>query len=691
MALGGLVAVTCLAGVMIVSWSHVVDRAVELADKSSAAEGGLVSEIGKYNVAGRLLKDRRAVQSLSAQYKQAQKDLKKQSLMLQPSPASDLSGKLQQAKNALEKTTDEVVNAGAQAKSAAGLKSTAGPDQSPSKVGKLGFISGDRFGHDHVFRDGGYGPRDLVGDEEAHYDAADWPEPPRPEYGSRAFNNDDDFDSENARHHHPYDIYLGFHPSVHDRDDRDVYSDGYGDHYGVHYDRQPNDRFGDFFHGRTAGYDWFHPEHPHEDIGPGEFAWSMDHDPVIGDEGYSRYRPNFYMDWDGSGRSMDETKTMGDEDFMEDPAGAGFKQQRPQTLRLVNATPKQQAEMMKLQREIRVARARLMARKAGVRKQQLTLRQDRNGENAEPTLGRWHGCSPQQIVAVPGDDCDPLALKMAPMLARHADQLAERAEKTFAGVHWTSGDIDPREDALPLREVHGGYAGIADIEYPADKVYPTMYHPIVGNGVGSPPKAIGTKASEAPTLKGEKAAALEGEQKEEAARLKVKEATKRAQMAMAAAKEAKEEEAAAVVKVKVGDQVMRDALTKESGQDRIKLLKAATEEYEEAAEEKKEAEHPAEPAAAPAQEEEEQASEGEAPSEQQEAGQEEEQAGEEEVPVTAAVQRAMNLVKQEQHIRQEAKSLKEEEEVKVQAARDERDVVKATLAKLLPADPAADQ
>eukprot|EP00961_Rhodomonas_salina_P047192 633513-Rhodomonas_salina.2 len=71
----------------------------------------------------------------------------------------------------------------------------------------------------------------------------------------------------------------------------------------------------------------------------------------------------------------------------------------------------------------------------------------------------------------------------------------------------------------------------------------------------SPPKAIGTKASEAPTLKGEKAAALEGEQKEEAARLKVasrfaslavvlcyfsglrevKEATKRAQMAMAAA------------------------------------------------------------------------------------------------------------------------------------------------------------
>eukprot|EP00961_Rhodomonas_salina_P218823 2957951-Rhodomonas_salina.2 len=36
----------------------------------------------------------------------------------------------------------------------------------------------------------------------------------------------------------------------------------------------------------------------------------------------------------------------------------------------------------------------------------------------------------------------------------------------WARVHWTSGDIDPREDALPLREVHGGYAGIADIEYP---------------------------------------------------------------------------------------------------------------------------------------------------------------------------------------------------------------------------------
>mmetsp|Transcript_46574 Transcript_46574/g.93221 ORF Transcript_46574/g.93221 Transcript_46574/m.93221 type:complete len:393 (+) Transcript_46574:1-1179(+) len=350
-ALGGIFTITCVACLMIFSWSSIVHSPTELADKS----------VGKQN------------------------------LWLQPVSGKSTASDADSGKDHATPIVDEPGTP----KNSAGLRGSrsseasgvlkAGPDVGPTKAGKLGFISGDRFGHDHVFRDGGYAPRDLIGDEEAHYDESDWPHPPRPEW--RHAYNDYDADDEASRRVHPYDMYLGFHPSVHYRDDRDVYSDGYGDHRGVHYDKQPNDRFGDFFHGRTEGYDWFHPEYSHEDIGPGEFAWSMDHDPVIGDEGYSRYRPNFYMDWDGSGRNLDETKTMGDEDFLADTAGAGFRAPT-QRLRLVGATPKQRAEMQKMAAEIRAERARLAREEGGegravrVRQQQLTLRQDRNGETA---------------------------------------------------------------------------------------------------------------------------------------------------------------------------------------------------------------------------------------------------------------------------------------------------------------------
>lgn len=48
----------------------------------------------------------------------------------------------------------------------------------------------------------------------------------------------------------------------------------------------------------------------------------------------------------------------------------------------------------------------------------LTLREKRNGVYASPHMGRMHGCKPEGIILVPGDDCDPLTAKMQPALAR---------------------------------------------------------------------------------------------------------------------------------------------------------------------------------------------------------------------------------------------------------------------------------
>ena len=48
----------------------------------------------------------------------------------------------------------------------------------------------------------------------------------------------------------------------------------------------------------------------------------------------------------------------------------------------------------------------------------LTLREQRNRVYASPHMGRAHGCKPEGITLVPGDDCDPLTAKMQPALAR---------------------------------------------------------------------------------------------------------------------------------------------------------------------------------------------------------------------------------------------------------------------------------
>lgn len=38
-----------------------------------------------------------------------------------------------------------------------------------------------------------------------------------------------------------------------------------------------------------------------------QYAWSEQKNPVIGDEGAKRYRPNYYMNWDDSGRNLQDT------------------------------------------------------------------------------------------------------------------------------------------------------------------------------------------------------------------------------------------------------------------------------------------------------------------------------------------------------------------------------------------------
>lgn len=99
-------------------------------------------------------------------------------------------------------------------------------------------------------------------------------------------------------------------------------------------------------------------------------------------------------------------------------------------------------------------------------------------------------CSEKQIVVFPSDECSTLP------------KVKERdwTPKTFAGVHWTSGDVDPRMDVFPMKEAHGGYAGMSDIIYDAkDGVHPTLYKHHIG--VTKAP-LVGTKhAGPAPKLK----------------------------------------------------------------------------------------------------------------------------------------------------------------------------------------------
>lgn len=41
-----------------------------------------------------------------------------------------------------------------------------------------------------------------------------------------------------------------------------------------------------------------------------QYAWSEQKNPVIGDEGAKRYRPNYYMNWDDSGRNLQDTGAL---------------------------------------------------------------------------------------------------------------------------------------------------------------------------------------------------------------------------------------------------------------------------------------------------------------------------------------------------------------------------------------------
>jgi hypothetical protein len=117
------------------------------------------------------------------------------------------------------------------------------------------------------------------------------------------------------------------------------------------------------------------------------------------------------------------------------------------------------------------------------KRQQKTLRQDRQGIVAEPQLGRTHGCAPEQIIIMPQDDCDPLAAKMQPAIDRFAKREQDEHGDNFAGVHWTSGDVGPDTDAFPYFEHHGGYSGFGfqDVIYDSKNgVHPTLYKPTVG-------------------------------------------------------------------------------------------------------------------------------------------------------------------------------------------------------------------
>jgi len=84
---------------------------------------------------------------------------------------------------------------------------------------------------------------------------------------------------------------------------------------------------------------------------------------------------------------------------------------------------------------------------------------------------RKHKCNQKQIVGWPSDECSTLP----------KPPKRDWTPKTFAGVHWTAGDVDPRMDVFPLKEVHGGYSGWSDIIYDAKGgIHPTMYKHHIG-------------------------------------------------------------------------------------------------------------------------------------------------------------------------------------------------------------------
>ena len=224
--------------------------------------------------------------------------------------------------------------------------------------------------------------------------------------------------------------------------------------------------------------------------------------------------------------------------------------------------------------------------------QALSLRQDRNGELAQETMGRPHGCYIQQVTGATAmlDDCDPLQEKMLPAIEAESQRLAEAtAGNHLGGVHWTSGDVPYNYDAFPMREAHGGYSGLSDISFPADAVYPTLYKPTLGLGPGDYAHATGTKAPSsagaalkvAPGAFGDKDVVDKAAVRATEAKDKQLKSTE-AGVEKALAQEHREEAVAATDKA-VADKVLADAMKNQDEEQRTRLLKAATAEYEKSA------------------------------------------------------------------------------------------------------------
>mmetsp|Transcript_72680 Transcript_72680/g.106536 ORF Transcript_72680/g.106536 Transcript_72680/m.106536 type:complete len:937 (+) Transcript_72680:60-2870(+) len=233
-------------------------------------------------------------------------------------------------------------------------------------------------------------------------------------------------------------------------------------------------------------------------------------------------------------------------------------------------------------------------------RQALSLTQDRNGEFAKENMGRAHGCYVQQVTGGSAmlDDCDPLEEKMQPAIEVEQQHLAEITKGNVGGVHWTSGDVPYNYDAFPMREAHGGYSGLSDISFPAESIYPTVYKPTLGLGPGNFAVATGTKAKapaalheHTPEERAAEAAAVAAA-KEVEVKSAVVEKEKSEKVALMSEeqhvekslREEHREEAVAATDKAIADKVLADAMKNKDEEQRTRLLKAATNEYKKASE-----------------------------------------------------------------------------------------------------------
>jgi len=750
----GVLALTCAAMVMISRWTHVTEL----------AERAVVGQLQ----ARRLMKQRMATQSIAQRLHTAKQTMVASS----GKEARVLKGEVQKLAAELKQS---------QKRERELLESPPVPEGAPPEgAHQLGFVTGDRFGNHHYHHDMARtdGTIDPIKEED------------REKYWWGREDDDVDEDPYEVRAYglNPYN-YHNYHPSTHYTDERNVYSQGYGNRFGRHYGESMADvgrvnggrrplhreveRFGDFFHGKTDGYDWWSGANAkHDNIE--DYAWSATHNPVIGDEGSARYRPTFYGDWDGSGKSVEDTHTYMDEGWLSD---SEFKSNGAQMLAKQRAaTPKQRAEIKSLRAKIAATKKAILAQhvspgkkvkrvamtqlaqksvEAGLKssyaqlqkaialaegslvketgaitkqhpklaahhtkakspkmlkkpQQKLTLREDAAGDTASEALGRAHGCKPEQLIMYPHDDCDPLAETMAPAIQAHQEALASQLDNTLGGVHWTSGDIDPREDVFPTRENHGGYSGMSDISYPAESIYPTMYKPTVGLGPGAWKETMATEAAGngQATLKaaGNDQATLK--QADTAGRetpaLKPLSSDGKLAEEPVHSQEWEGEALQANTDVKVADQVMKDALDMPEDSDRSKLLKAANEQYDKARAENEEAlrdraaelqedaaeDVPKTRATAVATGQVERAAENPLRSAEHRELVEAKKVSQGDSGVEPLIA-AQRLVEEEQQVRLNAKILRDKEDAKLERMKSEAAAVKAALGQLLPPHAAA--